>query len=190
VHLATRVDGTLIDSGKSQTFNVVPLRDGGTLPGASPSELAEFNRDFAETHRAISGARRALGDTSQRVKAIIQALDRSTVDEDGLGDQARAMAARIADMEERLSGNERRDMANDPGPVSISRRLWVVEMGVEYSLHGPTAMHREMYDIATRAFADLRQELNRMIETDLPALERRLDDAGVPWTPGRAVPGR
>jgi photosystem II stability/assembly factor-like uncharacterized protein len=102
VHLATRVDGTLIDSGKSQTFNVVPLRDGGTLPGASPSELAEFNRDFAETHRAISGARRALGDTSQRVEAIIQALDRSTVDEDGLGDQARAMAARIADKQGRL----------------------------------------------------------------------------------------
>ncbi|MEO1130418.1 MAG: glycosyl hydrolase, partial [Planctomycetota bacterium] len=80
VHLATRVDGTLVDTGKSQQFEVVPLRDGGTLEGASPTELAAFNRDFAELQRAVSGARRVVSETKQRLKALRQALDRSTVD--------------------------------------------------------------------------------------------------------------
>jgi hypothetical protein len=26
------------------------------------------------------------------------------------------------------------------------------------------------------------------VDRDLPALEQKLDDAGVPWTPGRSVP--
>jgi hypothetical protein len=80
-------------------------------------------------------------------------------------------------------------MANDPGPVSISARLSAVGLGADYALSGPTAMHREVFAIAKRELADLKRDLNRLVETDLPALERRLDEAGVPWTPGRAVPG-
>jgi hypothetical protein len=35
----------------------------------------------------------------------------------------------------------------------------------------------------------LRVELESLIATDLPALEKDLDAAGVPWTPGRGVGG-
>lgn len=188
VQLATRVDGKLVESGKAQTFEVVPLRKGGTLPGASPSELVAFNRGVAETQRAVGSAQRVLEDTQRRLEPIRETLDRSTVSGSTLRNKVRAMERQVADMRERLSGNERRDMANDPGPVSISRRLSVVDMGVEYSLHGPTTMHREMYEIAKQAFDELRQELNQLVTTDLPALERELDKAGVPWTPGRPVP--
>jgi hypothetical protein len=34
----------------------------------------------------------------------------------------------------------------------------------------------------------LRQALRQLIEVDLRDLERRLEAAGVPWTPGRGVP--
>jgi len=98
------------------------------------------------------------------------------------------MDARLADLRERLFGNPRRDMANDSGPISVARRLEVVQFGTEYSLDGPTAMHREVFGIAKRAYAELRDELNQLVTTDLPALEKQLEDVGVPWTPGRAVP--
>ncbi|MEO1009286.1 MAG: glycosyl hydrolase [Planctomycetota bacterium] len=190
VHLSTRVDGELIDSGKSEQFEVVPLRKSGTLPGASPSDLVAFNRGIAEMQRSVAGARRVLQDTGRRLGAIRQTLDRSIVDDATLGDEVRLMARRVADMQERLSGNERRGLANDQGPVSISRRLSVAQFGTQYALHGPTPTHRESYDIARRTFADLKAELDRLVTRELPELERRLDEAGLPWTPGRAVPGR
>lgn len=190
VHLATRVDGELVDSGQSQRFEIVALREGGTLPGADPSDMVAFSRDFGETQRGVTGARRVLQDTKQRLVAIRETLDRSTVDGTAFGAEVRAMERRVSDMQERLSGNARRGMANDQGPVSISRRLSVVELGTQYSLHGPTATHREVYDIARLQFAELKEELDRLVLTELPELERRLDAAGVPWTPGRAVPGR
>jgi len=190
VHIATRVDGRLIDSGKSQQFEVVPLHDGGALPGADPDDLVAFTRAFGETQRAVMGARRVLQDAALRLEAIRQTLDRSTVGDTAFGDEVRSLERRVADMQEKLSGNPRRAMANDPGPVSISQRLNVVELGTQYSLHGPTATHRESLDIARREFAALKEELNQLVLTELPALERRLDEAGVPWTPGRPVPGR
>ena len=99
------------------------------------------------------------------------------------------MERRVADMQEALSGNARRGMANDQGPVSITQRLNVVAYGTNYSLHGPTATHLESLRIARESFAGLKRGLNRLLLEELPALERELDAAGVPWTPGRAVPG-
>ena len=95
----------------------------------------------------------------------------------------------VADMQERLSGNERRGWANDQGPVSISRRLSVVRFGTIYATHGPTPTHLESFEIASGALAELKQELDQLVRVALPRLERRLDEAGLPWTPGRSVPG-
>ena len=188
VHLATRVDGRLVDSGESQRFEVTPLRDGAAAPGASPEELVAFNRAFAETQRSAAGAGRVLSETRRRLRAMREVLDRSTVDEPALGREVRAIERRLAAMQERLRGNPRRAMANDQGPVSIRRRLRVVEFGVTYSLHGPTATHRASYDIAREELAELTGELNRIVRRELPALEDALEKAGTPWTPGRPVP--
>jgi chromosome segregation ATPase len=189
VHLARRVDGELIDSGKSQRFEVVPLREGGTLPGMSPQELTAFRRECAEVQRSVGGARRVLQNTRQRLEAIRQTLDRSTIDESALGDAVRDLHRRVADMQERLSGNRQQERAAAQGPVSISNRLRVARFGAGASLYGPTAMHREVYSIAKREFAELKRELDQLVETELPVLERRLEEAGLPWTPGRGVPG-
>ena len=189
VSLATRVDGELVDTGKSQTFEVVPMRDNATLPGATPEDMVAFRREFGEMQRSTAGARRVLQDTRRRLLAIRQILDRSLLEGDAFGDEVRAMERRAADMQERLDGNARRGMANDQGPVSIARRLNVVALGTDYSVHGPTATHRESFAIALRHFAELRSELDRMVTEEIPALEARLEAAGVPWTPGRSVPG-
>ncbi len=189
VHLATRVDGKLTDAGKSQSFRVVPLREGGVLPGATPAESVAFKQQLAELQRAASGARSLLDETARRLGAIRATLDRSLVDAPDLSAEVRALERRVADMQERLSGNPRRGMANDQGPVSISRRLSVVELGTSYTTHGPTPTHLESFGIAARALAELKNELNELVRVRLPRVERRLDEAGLPWTPGRAVPG-
>ena len=91
-------------------------------------------------------------------------------------------------MKERLSGNEKRGMANDAGPVSISRRFRVAGGGLR-SLYGLTKTQREAFSIAKRQFAELKRELELLVDKELPTLERELDEAGLPWTPGRGVPG-
>ena len=61
VSLARRVDGTVTDLGKRRMFEVAPLRK-GTLPGASPDEVAAFSRELSEMERVARGARSAIDD--------------------------------------------------------------------------------------------------------------------------------
>ena len=57
------------------------------------------------------------------------------------------------------------------------------------STYGPTADHRKTLDIAQEELAEVSAGLAQLVEVDLPAFEQKLEAAGVPWTPGRGVPG-
>ena len=53
----------------------------------------------------------------------------------------------------------------------------------------PTPTHRRSLESAEQELAGVRERLRALIEERLPALERQLDEAGAPWTPGRPLPG-
>jgi hypothetical protein len=93
-------------------------------------------------------------------------------------------------MQDRINGNVARDLYGDPGPVSISQRLSAVMMGTFRSSYGPTPTHVRSLEIAESDFSEVKARLQEIHDTELPALRRQLDEAGVPWTPGRGVPGR
>ena len=114
---------------------------------------------------------------------------RSTVGDSSLDDEARTLERRLNDLQQRLVGDRKRRRMGDPGPISIERRLDVAEMGNRLSTYGPTPTQRQSFEIAKGQFAELRRELDRLIDVDVPALEEKLESAGVPWTPGRGVPG-
>ncbi len=186
VSLARRVDGVLTDLGRTRSFEVVPLRK-GTLPGAGPAELVAYTRKLDALQRSVGAARSAIAETAGRIEGIKEALMRSTAGPE-LDDQARKLEQRLDRMQAELDVNRRRDMAGDPGPVSISRRLDVAVKGSRYSTYGPTPTHLAGIEIVREELAQLKSDLDRLIDVDLPALEKQLDDAGVPWTPGRGVP--
>jgi len=54
-----------------------------------------------------------------------------------------------------------------------------------FSLARPTKTQRESYQIASEEFAGELAKLRALIDVDLRSLERALDAAGAPWTPGR-----
>ena len=103
-------------------------------------------------------------------------------------ERATALELELMDLAVRLGGDERIDRANEQGPVSVSARLSSVQMGTALSTYGPSPMHERSLEIAEQEFADIRASLDRIYGTDLPALRAALDEAGVPWTPGRGVP--
>ncbi len=190
VHLAKRIDGKLVDLGLSETFEVAAIRDGGTLKGRSIEERTAFARRLAKTSGAVGAAGRKIGETLQRVQAIQQVLLRSTIDDPALDDQARDLERRLKLLNDEIGGNDKRDMANDPGPVSIQARLSVAQIGTGNSTYGPTPTHLMCLDIAEKKYAELKRKLNAITEKEVPALEAALQAAGAPWSPGRPVPER
>ena len=189
VSLSKRVDGLWTDLKLAQSFQVVPLRS-GSLAGAAPEAVAAFYRELQATQLEVKSAGAALDDLIERADAIQAVLLRSTVGASELDRTTLDLGRRLRELKDTLSGNQRRDQANDPGPISIARRLGVAVTGNRSSTYGPTTTHRASLDIARQQMSRLAQQLDQIAHAELPALEVKLDAAGVPWTPGRTVPGR
>ncbi len=188
VHLAWRHDGKVTGAGQSQTFEVKPLRD-PVLPGMAPAEMVAALREIADLQRAVSAAGAAIEDTEKKLGAIKTVLQRSLLSDSALDDEVRALAARLADLKEALEGNEQQQGIGEPTAPSVRGRVGTVAMGGGFSAYGPTPHQLESFRIAEEEFAAIRSGLNQLVKTDLPALEAKLEAAGVPWTPGRGVPG-
>ena len=93
-------------------------------------------------------------------------------------------------LQQRLQGHDKRKLYGDTGPVSISRRIEVAMFGTFRSTYGPTPTHLRSLEIAEQEFGNVSAGLRQITDSELPELRRQLDEAGVPWTPGRGNPGR
>ena len=188
VSLATRLNGVLKETGLQTTIHVKMMRQ-NSLATASAAEVVAFGQRLDSLMREGDGADAAMEALLAELAAVKQTLMRSAV-EATLRAQVRALELEVMDLDLKLSGDENRDMAGDSGPVSVSRRIEVAQMGTAFSSYGPTPTHERSLEIAEQAFASIKTALKRIYETELPALRKAMDDAGVPWTPGRGVPGK
>ncbi|MBN2430127.1 MAG: glycosyl hydrolase [Acidobacteria bacterium] len=187
VSLAKRVDGIVTDLQQTQSFSVAPLRN-GTLPQQDPDRNEDFQRRVAELQRSVSGADAAISQGLKTLDLIKQALLNSTAADTSLHEEARVLEKRLLELREAIHGDAQPQGIGEPVPPSINRRLQVVLMGSAFSTYGPTPTHRRSYEIAHDEFAQVQAAVNQLLEVDLPALEQKLEAAGVPWTPGRPVP--
>jgi len=187
VSLATRENGTLQDTGQEQAIEVKLLRQ-NSLATATPDEVVAFSLRLDDLSRKTEGATAAMKSVLEEMNAIKQTLPRSSADI-ALRDEARRIELEVKDLQALLSGHESRELMNAQGPVSIAARAMVAAYGTGFSTYGPTPNHNRNLEIAESLFAGLEQRLNNLMQEDVPALRTALDEAGVPWTPGRGIPG-
>ena len=116
------------------------------------------------------------------------ALRRSRSAPSGLDAELHAIEQELYSIEEALSGNRSRRAVGEANVHTVSTRLRAVSSGTRSSTYGPTPTHRRSLEIAEEEFRGLRERLNAVLEERLPALERALEEAGAPWTPGQPLP--
>jgi hypothetical protein len=182
--MAERVEGRLVPVGEPQTFEAAPL-GGDTLPVADRNALLAFQLKTGRLQRAVLGAVSAAGEAQKRIDHLKKALADTPRVDPALQDRARAIEARIKDIQEALSGDPVRGRYSEPRPASIVDRVNQIVYGHWYSSADATTTHRRNYDIAAQQFAPVLERLRALIGGDLAALENAAEAAGAPWTPGR-----
>ncbi len=187
VSLAKQVDGTTTELAGPVRFEVARLRP-GALPGAEPKDTAAFLARLADVSRAASAAGQVVSQALKRVEMLGTALERSRSAPDGLDSELHAIRQELLAVDETLSGNRARASVEDDGVVTIARRVQVAQVGTSLSTYGPTPTHRRSLQIAEQELGKVREQLNAIVEQGLPAFEKKLEQAGAPWTPGRPVP--
>ena len=188
VALFSRVRGETTALVGPQPFKVTPLREGGALPGAGTEAVVAFWERAGAFQRSVSAAGSAVEGLSDHADLLYAALKRSRTAPQSLDDDWKKIRDELYDIEARLSGNQSMNSIGYEGPATVQSRLGKVLVGVGLSTYGPTDTHQEQLGFAEQEFAGLRDRINTLQSTTIPAFEEALAAAGAPWTPGAPIP--
>jgi hypothetical protein len=145
----------------------------------------EFQCKVARLYRAVSGATHTAHEAENRLKSIREALRETPAAEKQLDAAADAIEQNNRLILRALSGDKEMQKRNEPVTSSINDRIEAIMEGERFSLAKPTQSHIDDYNIAAAEFSAQLGKLHTLVEVDLAKLEKDMEAAGAPWTPGR-----
>ena len=182
--VAKRVDGVVTVLGPPQEFQVV-VEGQENMSAADRATLVEFQQKAARLQRAVSGANQAANALTPRLAAIKRAITETPSLPPSMYDDAMALEKRKNDILRALNGDAAARARNMNTPPSINDRVGYVVGAQRMSTSRPTQTQQNQYTAAAQDFETVLSQLKQLIEVDLAHLEKQLEAAGAPWTPGR-----
>ena len=187
VTLAQRVLGVVSPVGGPVSFEVVTDAQ-GIVTLADHAARWQFQQKQQELRRSVAGALELAGATSARLTAMRRALDLAPAAPRTLHDQTRALQQRLSLILTAMRGDQTLRSRSEAAEPSIAERANGIDQELGRTLGRPTATHERQYEIARGLHTAEVAKLRQLVQVDIPALERELEKAGAPYTPGR-VPG-
>ena len=177
-------DGKLEEFGEPQSFETASLGV-ATLEAEDKQAVLEFEAKVAELQRAAYGAGKLLGDVDKRLDYIRKALMTAPGASAELFAKTEALEAKVREMMVAYRGDSVVRSHNEPTAPGIYQRISRIVTSQWMVSSAPTQTHRDNYEIAAEEFGVLLGDLKQLVQGDLVELEKALDEAGAPYTPGR-----
>jgi photosystem II stability/assembly factor-like uncharacterized protein len=187
VTLSKQIDGTVTILSDPMPFEVERMRK-GALDGSEVKDVTAFWQQLAKLQRATTAASLVLKNTLTRVDAMGVALARTPAAPGDLDEQLYALRQSLLALDEQINGNRSKRQVGEKGTPTIGSRLRFAMGGTRRSTYGPTPNLQRSLEIADRQFAEVRRTLDRILEQQLPDMERALSEAGAPWVEGQPIP--
>lgn len=184
VRMFQKVAGTVTEVAAPQRFKVV-TEGSSSMSATDRTAQEQFLRKVSRLYRAVYGAQHTAEDVEARLKGMREALREAPAAEKELGAVADQIEQRDREILRALRGDVELAKRNEPVPSSIHDRVNSVLEGERFSLAKPTASHVDSYNIAAAEFAEWLAKLHTLVDVDLAKLEKDMEAAGTPWTPGR-----
>ena len=184
VTLDQRVDGVTTRLAGPQDF--VVLVDGSQ--GMKPADLAAlraFQTKLTRLQRSANGALVSATALLANLEQIKRAIEQTPAMDEKWKGKVRELEKQTREILLHLRGDSVLRARNENTPVSILERIGHVAGNERFSLSRPTLSDEESYKIAHEELAEQIDKLRVLLDKDLKPLEKALDDAGAPWTPGR-----
>ena len=183
VKMFKKVEGTVTQLGSGQSFTVVADGASGISP-ADRSAQEDFNRKVSSLYRAVSGAINSANELQEHLKIMRKAI-LNTPNADALLAQADSIEKQNNDILRALRGDVVIAARSENVPTSINDRLQGIMEGERFSIAKPTQTHVDAYNIAADEFSQQLSKLRTLMQVDVVNLEKAMEAAGAPWTPGR-----
>jgi photosystem II stability/assembly factor-like uncharacterized protein len=184
VSLAKRVDGVITSLGQAQEFQLI-VEGQERMSPADRANLVEFQQKVARLQRAVQGSVATANALKPRLVAIRRALLETPSAPEKLLSDAAALDKRTNEILRALIGDQALRQRNMNLPPSIAERVGDITGSQRMSTSRPTQTQIDQYTAAAQEFETALNQLRQLIEGDLAKLEKQMEAAGAPWTPGR-----
>ena len=184
VFLSKNVHGKMTRLTDPVEFKAVTLGN-TSLPAEDRAELVAFQKKVRELSRAVNAATSILRDLAEKARHYKVALKSVTVDDSQIYAQIRALETEINEIQVKMFGDRtlrRLDKNAEPG---LSSRVSAIIYEQWRSTSAPTQTQRSAYQIAADEFAPILEKLKKLVEVDAKQIEKKLEEIGAPYTPGR-----
>ena len=185
VTMQERIDGELNDLGQQQSFEVVSVRE-PTLQGSSQQERVAFSQQVDEMRRAVNGTLSAIDEIQAELGAIMESLENSTANL-ALYSRANRISQQLSVARDRLAGNQTQGRFSVDRSTPVTARLGHAAYNPNTTAYGPTETQQSSLAIARDVYAQVTDTLTQLVDVEYEALKDAIEEAGVPWTPGRGV---
>jgi photosystem II stability/assembly factor-like uncharacterized protein len=184
VSLWKRVNGATTQLSAPQEFNVY-VEGQASMSGPDRAALVEFQQKVARLQRAVNGALETANQLKTRLGQMKRALHETPAAEMKLTDDAVSIEKRTNDILRALRGDTALRQRQETLPPSIVERVGRIVSDQRMSTSAPTQTQRDQYAAAAAEFERVLTQLRALVEGDVAKLEKAMEAAGAPWTPGR-----
>ena len=168
-------------------FEVAPI-GWNDVDTSQRKQFVDFYQQIGKLQTSIEAAQYALEEAQQRLGFIKQAVEVTDGLDPTIRGEVRKAELLLMDINEVFNGDPTKPRREEPGYPGLMDRLNTAIRGSYSVITGPTNTHRKCYDIAEQEFSDLMPKIRQLIDKDIPQLNKKLEDAGAKWTPGRKIP--
>ncbi len=184
VQMSKRVGGVLTPLGDAVPFRVV-AEGTAAMNEADFKILSEFQQKLTRLQRAVTGASENIEATRLKLTAIRTAIDLTPSAPARLRPDLKTLEERLAAMRLVITGDAFAAGRYIETVPALVERIRSIAGNMRLSTSRPAIFWVDNYNLAARDFEKELEKLRVLIEVDLKKLERELDTAGAPATPGR-----
>ncbi len=175
-------DGVLAALDSSRTFELVPLRS-PSLVNPLLSEREEYWKEWSSLSGLNTAFNYEFEQAEKRVKALNQALARTTTTDESLIKNVEKLSSDFASFKTSVYGNEIRGQVGEKNNPTIGERLFRLKIAHGESTYGPTPLSQDGMAIVK---SELNRSVNKLKTLDLQTSElgRQIALAGGPLIEG------
>ena len=171
--------------GQSQSFNVVPLRE-GALPPVGEDVRKEFMAVVAEFQQDLAATGSVLTSSREKIKVMKKAMVSLDHIPAGLLENVYEAEKKLMNIDRLFSGHPAKAEVRELDDPTPSNRMFVGFRGM-MNTYGPTQMHRETVQAGKMELQNIKSMLQPLVDKEIPALEKAFSDAGAPWMEGQGL---
>ncbi|MGC1204867.1 MAG: glycosyl hydrolase [Flavobacteriaceae bacterium] len=178
VSMFSNIKGEITALSEPQIFEVERIRE-NVLKNPMDDKMNDYIGNLKVFKLELESTLKDFNKASEKLLAYEKATAYIQGEPGNLEKEISSLKKQMFSLKQTLNGNASKEEIGEKDLQSINSRLSLAQKGFN-TTYGATKMHMESLDMAKTLFNRIKPQLEKFINVDIPQIEKKLTNAGVP----------